>query len=216
MADINKLLEDLKEAPFTEMNIVAPHTGVVQFAQLAVGDKIYGPSGEWKEIPGTRLATITRERNPKPVLAKEKGIVQNLNTVLEGKFVESGTILGTLRHYLSRREVVRILLKHSLSLFFAPERAKYYFVPEIDKKVKISGSQSVTVHDGMDLLIASRMKRESPVTYNGPTGIIYEVYFLESQNVETGAPLIGVCPPNHRDEIEEVVTRVQMEWNEVD
>ena len=216
MADINKLLEELKAAPFTEINIIAPHTGVVQFASLCVGDKIYGPSGAWKEIPGTKLATITRENNPKPVLAKEKGVIRTMNTFLEGKFVEMGTILGTLRHYLSKREVVRILLQHSLSLFRAPERAKYYFVPEIDKKVKISGSQSITVHDGMELLIASRMKRESPVTYHGPDGIIYEVYFHENQNVETGAPLIGVCPIEQRGDIEDVVTRVQMEWSEVE
>lgn len=216
MLDISNLLESLKAEPYTEMNITAPHTGVVSFASLKPGDRVNGPAGQWKEIPGTQLAVITRERNPKPVLGKDKGVIQSLNVELEGSFVQAGTVLGLVRHYLSRAEVVRILLQRSLSLFKAPERAKYYFVPEVDKKVKISGSRTVTVTDGMELFIASRMKREVPVIYRGPEGIIYEVYFVDNQNVDSSAPLIGVCPPEQRQAIEDVVARVQMEWVEMD
>ena len=109
-----------------------------------------------------------------------------------------------------------MLLRESLSLFRAPERAKYYFVPEIDKKVKISGSRTVSVQDGMELFIASRMKREVPLCYSGPEGIIYEVYFKQNENVDTGSPLIGVCPPDQRTAIEDVIARVQMEWVEME
>lgn len=216
MLDISHILESLKAEPYTEMEIIAPHTGVVNFSSLKAGDRVSGPAGQWKEIPGATIATITRERNPKPVLAREKGIIQALRAELEGQFVQAGTSLAVVRHYLSRQEVMRILLRKSLSLFNAPERAKYYFVPDVDKKVKISGPRTVTVTDGMELFIASRMKREAPVTYHGSEGIIYEVYFTDNQNVDTGAPLIGVCPPEQRQAIEEVVTRVQMEWVETE
>lgn len=216
MLDISSLLESIKAEPYTEMTVRAPHTGVVTFAPLAAGDRVTGPGGDWKEVPGTRLAVITRENNPKPVAAADKGVVQVLHTELEGTFVEAGTELGVLRHYLSRDEVVRILLRKSLSLFRAPERAKYYFVPEVDKKVKISGSRTVTVQDGMELFIASRMKREVPLCYSGPEGLIYEVYFQQNENVDTGSPLIGVCPPDQREAIEDAVARVQIEWVEVE
>lgn len=216
MLDISSLLESIKAEPYTEMTVTAPHTGVVTFAPLRPGDRVTGPRGEWKEVPGTRLAAITRENNPKPVAASDKGVVQVLHTELEGAFVEAGTELGVLRHYLSRDEVVRILLRKSLSLFHAPERAKYYFVPEVDKKVKISGSRTVTVQDGMELFIASRMKREVPLCYSGPEGLIYEVYFQQNENIDAGSPLIGICPPDQREAIEDAVARVQIEWVEVE
>lgn len=216
MLDISNLLESIKAEPYTEMAVVAPHTGVVNFADLHPGDRVSGPSGEWKEVPGTRIATITRENNPKPVAASDKGVVQKIRTELEGSFVEAGAELGILRHYLSREEVVRMLLRRTLRLFYAPERAKYYFVPEVDKKVKISGPRSVTVEDGMELFIVSRMKREIPLSYTGPEGVIYEVYFHQNQNVDAGSPLIGVCPPDQLSAIEDVIARVQMEWVEAE
>ena len=52
----------------------------------------------------------------------------------------------------------------------APERAKYYFVPQIDTKIKVSGCRSVSVYEGMELFIVSRMKREMPLYYTGPDG----------------------------------------------
>lgn len=216
MLDISSVLESIKAEPFTEMRVLAPHTGVVTFAGLKVDARVNGPSGEWKEVPGTRIATINRENNPKPVAAVDTGIVQSLHEELEGKFVEAGTELGLLRHYLSKDEVVRILLRKALRLFHASERAKYYFVPDVDKKVKISGARSVVVHDGMELFIVSRMKREIPLNYQGPEGVIYEVYFQQNENVDMGAPLIGVCPPDQLPLIEDVITRVQMEWVEIE
>ena len=216
MLDVTGLLESIKAEPFTEMPVRAPHTGVISFSGVREGDKVMGPCGEWKEVPGTRSATITRERNPKPGAAIDKGVIQSLNLDLEGCFVETGTEIGVLRHYLSRDEVVRIILRKSLQLFCAPERAKYYFVPDVDKKVKISGSRSVTVQDGMELFIVSRMKREVPLIYHGAEGVIYEVYFTQNENVDAGGPLIGVCPPGQIPQIEDVIARVQMDWIEAE
>ncbi len=216
MLDVTTLLEELKASPYEETPIYAQHTGVVTFENLNPGDKLLGPHGTWKEKRGTRLATLTRERNVKPIEAHQKGEVCRLNRELEGHFVEAGTELGLVRHYLSRDEVQNIILREALDLFLAPERAKYYFSPQLDMKVKASGCQSVSVHEGMELFIMSRMKREMPLYYTGAEGLIYAVYFQHNENVDAGAPLIGVCPPDQLKDIEEVILRIQTEWQEKD
>jgi hypothetical protein len=66
----------------------------------------------------------------------------------------------------------------------------------------------------MELLIMSRMKRETSVHYKGPEGVIYAVYFSPNENKEAGEPLIGVCPHDQLPVIEDVVVRVQTEWEE--
>lgn len=214
MLDVTALLDEIKASPYEEIKIVAPHTGLVTFAKLQAGDKVHGPQGTWKEKPGTLLVTIDRERNPKALTAPQKGEVCLMHAELENTFVEAGTPLLTLRHFLSRDEVTAIILKRALHVFVAPERAKYYFTPDVDKKIRASGSRAVTVSEGMELFIMSRMKREVPLSYVGPTGVIYAVYFKHTGNVDADQPLIGVCPPDQQDAIAEVVMRVQTEWPE--
>lgn len=214
MLDVSTLLEQIKASPYEEMTVKAPHTGVITFSPLREGDKVHGPSGTWKEKPGTLLATLNRERNPHPITAEQKGEVRRIHSEYEGAFVEAGTPLAVIRHFLSKDEVLRILLRQALHLFTAPERAKYYFVPQVDTKVKVSGCKSVSVCEGMELFIVSRMKREMPLYYTGPEGVIYAVYFQHNQNVDAGEPLIGVCPPDQLNLIEEVVLKVQTEWQE--
>ncbi|UZP67863.1 biotin attachment protein [Desulfovibrio mangrovi] len=216
MLDITKLLEEIKASPYEELVITAPHTGVVSFAGVEEGTRVVGATGLWKEVPGTRLATIEREHNQKFILAHEKGVISKVHKELEGTFVEAGTPLVHLRHFLSKDEVMSIILKKALYLFNAPERAKYYFAPDADKKIKASGPKAVTVHDGQELFIMSRMKREASLCYSGPEGVIYAVYFQHNENVDAGAPLIGVCPPDQVGLIEDVVIRVQTEWVEQD
>lgn len=212
--DFTKLLEEIKASPYEEHDIVAPHTGTVTFAEVEPGSRVVGPQGTWREKPGTLLVTIEREGNKKPIHAPMKGEVAALYEEQAGRFVEAGTPLLRLRHYLSREEVVGLILKQALYLFLAPERAKYYFVPELDKKIKASGSKAVTAHDGMEMFIMSRMKREAPVNYSGPEGVVYAVYFQYNEVIEAGAPLIGVCPPEQFQLISDVVMRVQTEWTE--
>ncbi|MBG0777514.1 MAG: biotin attachment protein [Desulfovibrionaceae bacterium] len=216
MLDVTKLLEEIKASPYQEMEITAPQTGEVTFGGLAVGDKVVGPSGEFREKPGTTVATLTRERNPRPIRATQKGTVMEIFSDLEGTFVETGTPLVRIRHYLSKDEVQSAILRKALHLFRAPERAKYYFTPEVDTKIRAGGLESVHVREGMEILIMSRMKREAPLHYAGPDGVIYAVYFSPSQNVDAGAPLIGVCPPDQVALIQDVVVRVQTEWSEQD
>ncbi len=215
MLDISALLEEIKASPYEEMVVRTPHTGKVSFPpDLAEGFAIQGPSGSWKEKPGTLLAHIERERNIKPIASPEKGEVMAVRRDLDGCFVEAGTELVRIRHFLSREEVLQLLLKKALYLFLAPERAKYYFVPAVDIKVKVSGPKAVSVRSGEELFIMSRMKREASLRYSGPEGVIYALYFAHSQNIEAGQPLIGVCAPDMVKQVEEVVMRVQTEWKE--
>lgn len=58
MLDVTSLLEEIKASPYEELEITAPHTGVVTFGSLKLGDKVIGPSGTWKERPGTLIATM--------------------------------------------------------------------------------------------------------------------------------------------------------------
>jgi len=215
MFDVATLLDSLKASPYQEITITAPHTGIVDLKNVAMQQKVTGPTGTWKEQPGTLLASITRERNTKPLHATLKGEICQIHTELDGTFVEAGTALIVLRHYLSKDEVLHILLKEALHLFLAPERAKYYFIPSIDTKVKVSGCSSITVTEGMELFIMSRMKRETPLYYHGTEGVIYSVYFQHNDNIDAGAPLLGICPKEQIKQIEEVVLKVHTDWQEL-
>ncbi len=214
MIDVKTILEEIKAAPYEEIEITAPHTGVINFEITTPGVKVAGSSGTYREKPGTLLAAITREHNAKPIHASVNGEVSHIRSDLDGKFVEAGEPLMVVRHFLTKDEVVEAILQKVLFLFTAPERAKYYFIPSADKKIKASGCRSVTVKPGMELFIVSRMKREKPLNYEGPEGIIYAVYFDHDQNVDMGGPLIGVCPEDQTGVIQDVINRVQSDWEE--
>ena len=114
MLNVSDLLEQLKQTPYRMIEVATRHTGVVTFEALRQGDSVHGPEGTWKEKPGTKLATLTRERNPKPIYAPEKGVIETIHTELENQFVECGSPLVTIRHYLTREEVESIILREAL------------------------------------------------------------------------------------------------------
>jgi biotin carboxyl carrier protein len=213
--DVKALLEQMKAEPHTLVEVLAPHTGLVRLA-VAPGGRVLGPSGTHLEHPGTVLATLERERNKKPVSAPLDGEVALVNAEAEGAFVQAGTHLATIRHRLTREEVIARILKSALHLMRAPERAKYYFVPEVDTKIKAGGAKCVRVREGMELFIVSRMKRETTLAYSGPEGIVHTVYFGPDGSVEAGEPLIGVCTEEEVPRIRDVIARVNAEWEEED
>jgi acetyl/propionyl-CoA carboxylase alpha subunit len=210
------MLRELRDEPYEKIVIRAPHSGKVEFVASEPGVRVVGPSGTWKEVQGTLLARLEREQVKRPIYAPQKGEVMSLGDVQNGQFVQAGQELMTIRHFLTKEEVIARILRRSLSLFPAPEKGKYYFFPEVDIKIKTKGSQTVHVEDGMELFILSRMKRETSVRYSGPAGIIYAVYFETNDSVDRDAPLIGVCPESQLGQIQEVVSRVQSEWEERD
>ena len=121
--DVKALLENIKAAPYEEIVVAAPHTGTVTFAGIETGAHVTGISGAFDEKPGTLLAKLTRENNDKPLFANAKGVVGVVHRELEGRFVEAGTPLVVIRHYLSKDEVIANILQRVLYLFPArPER----------------------------------------------------------------------------------------------
>ncbi len=213
LLDIKKLLHQLKEAPYEEIPVVAPHCGIVETTVQEIGTRVHGVSGTWKEHPGTLLGTLTRENNTKPIHAPQKGVVMDIADV-HNTFVEAGTPLFRIRHFLTKKEVIQRILKQTLHLFQAPEKGTYYFIPDIDTKIKTKGCRSVVVRPGDEIFILSRMKRETLIPYKGQDGLIYTVYFEPNKSINRGEPLIGVCPQEELPVIREVVTRIQSEWEE--
>ena len=214
MIDIISLLDEIKKAPYKEITVSTPHSGHIDFVVEDTGTKVTGSTGVWNEKPGTLLAYMTREGNKKPVYSPEKGEVVRFHETGDHQFVQAGTPLLEIRHFLTKQEVIDIILKKTLYLFTAPEKGRYYFASAIDTKLKAKGLGHVNVREGDEILIISRMKRETVLNYEGPAGIIYTIYFDSSESVEAGAPLLGVCPRNQVENIKDVVARIQMSWEE--
>lgn len=212
--DFNEMLGKYHADPYDYVDIFAPHTGHVHF-QVDKGIAVDAPGGEWNHIPGTPLFLITRERNEKAVNAPINGIVSDLRAELEGKFVEAGERLLTIRHPLKKKEIIENILKEVLYLFPAPEKAKYFFSLDIQSRVDKKGARSVTVKPGDELFTMSLMKRDTPVYYSGEEGVIHSVYFKSGISVDQGAPLVGICGVDQVPLIQKVITRVKAEWDNI-
>ena len=46
--------------------------------------------------------------------------------------------------------------------------------------------------------------------------MIFSVFFKMGQSVDAGEPLLGICPADQLALVEDVVIRVQTEWEERD
>lgn len=210
--DFDELLAKYHSDPFDYVDVFAVHTGVVTF-KVANGDEVDATSGEWQHIPGTPLYEINRERNPKLVPAQTNGIVSEVNTELDGKFVEAGEKLMTIKHPLKKKEIIENILKEVLYLFPAPETAKYYFSMDIQSRIDKKDAKSVVIESGEEIITMSLMKRDTPVCYTGERGVIHSVYFKPGVSVSQGEPLIGVCSTEKLPLIQKIITRVKADWD---
>ncbi len=211
--DFDEILGKYHSDPYDYVDIFAEHTGKVRFL-IEEGHTVEAVSGEWKHIPGTPLFEITRERNPKKITSPTKGVIASLNSELEGSFVEAGEKLMTIRHPLKKKEIIECILKEVLHVFPAPERAKYFFTPDIQSRIDKKSVREVSVKPGDEIIIMSLMKRDTPVYYDGEAGVIHSIYFKPGVSVDQGAPLIGVCPLDKLPLIKKVITRVKADWDQ--
>lgn len=209
--DYDAILSQYRQDPFAYVDIHTKHTGVIHF-HVPENGKVEGPTGEYHQIKGTLLFELTRERNKKPICSATNGEVSFLRAELEGKFVEAGEKIMTIRHPLKKREIIERILRQVLSPFHAPEKAKYYFALDVQNRIDKFGQRSVKVKNGDELFTMSLMKRDTPVYYQGEAGIIHSVYFSPGQNVDQGEPLVGICPPESLPLVEKIITRVKAEW----
>lgn len=211
--NFDDLLGKYRSDPFDYIDVHAVHTGIVSF-KVQAGDEVDAPSGEWNHIPGTQIYEINRERNPKTITAQTNGAISSLNTELEGKFVEAGEKLMTIRHPLKKKEIIENILQEVLYLFPAPEKAKYFFSLDIQSRIEKKGARSVSIAPGDEIIIMSLMKRDTPIYYQGEPGIIHSVYFKPGVSVEQGRPLIGVCAPDKVPLIQKIITKVKADWDQ--
>jgi len=210
--DFDALLTKYKSDPFDYVDICAVHTGRVTF-KVQVGDEVTAPAGEWLQIPGTSLYEINRERNSKLIGAQTNGIVSDLAVGLDGQFVEAGERLLTIKHPLKKKEIIENILKEVLSLFPAPESAKYFFALDIQSRIEKKGAREVTIEPGDEILTMSLMKRDTPVYYKGEGGVIHSIYFKPGVSVAQGEPLLGICAPEKLPLIQKIITRVKADWD---
>jgi biotin carboxyl carrier protein len=205
------ILRGYREDPFDYHAVSTPHTGIIRF-KVSTGESVEGTTGEWRHIPGTLLYYLERERNVKPISSTTNGIVSEMNNAFDGKFVEAGEKIMTIKHPLKKREIIDSILKKVLYMFEAPERAKYFFSLEIQSRIEKFGQRAVSVKKGDEILTMSLMKRDTPVYYEGEPGIIHSVYFQPGDSIEQGKAMIGICPKEKLPLIEKIITRVRAEW----
>lgn len=209
--DFDELLSKYKSDPFDYVDIFAVHTGRVSF-KVMEGAEVQAASGQWRQVPGSVLYEINRERNPKLMTAQTNGIVADINSELDGQFVEAGEKLMTIKHPLKKKEIIENILKEVLSLFVAPETAKYFFAMDIQSRIDKKGSGAVTIKPGDEVLTMSLMKRDTPVYYQGEEGVIHSIYFKPGVSVAQGEPLLGVCAQDTLPVIQKIITRVKADW----
>jgi len=210
--NLNHLLRQYRSHPYEDYPVETPHTGVISF-KVKEGDLVEGPSGKWLHRPGTLLFYLERERNRKKIHASWAGEVTGLRTELDGSFVEAGERVMSIRHRLGREEIIDRILIEVLTLYTAPQSARYYVIPDIAAKLE-KGGKTVSVKPGDEILIMSLMKRDTILSYDGPEGVIYKVYFHSGDLIEEGAPLLGICAPEKVAYVEKVVQRIRTEWEE--
>ncbi len=211
--NLNDLLRKYKSHPYEDHIICSPHTGVISF-KVDEGQKVSGPSGQWLHKPGTVLYILEREKNPKRITSKFSGVVAELKKELEGQFVQAGQELMIIRHRLNKDEIIDRILREVLHIFPAPQRARYYFTPEVSSIIEKGEAKALTVKPGDEIIIMSLMKRDSLLPYDGPTGVLYKVYFKNGDLLEQDAPLFGICSPDRLPFVEKVIHRIKTEWDD--
>ncbi len=210
--DFDELLTKYKSDPFDYVDVFALHTGRVSF-KVVEGQEVSAPSGEWLQVPGTSLYEINRERNPKIVAAQTNGTVAEIVSEFDGRFVEAGEKLMTIKHPLKKKEIIENILKEVLLLFPAPETAKYFFAMDIQSRIDKKGARAVTIDSGDEILTMSLMKRDTPIYYKGEKGVIHSIYFKPGVSVAQGEPLLGICAPEKLPLIQKIITRVKADWD---
>ncbi len=212
--EINKLLQQLRANPYRHHVITTPHTGYLRKFLITEGEKVFGPSGKWLEKPGTGLFLLERERNEKVIRAQVDGEVYKIYREYEGKFVEAYQPVVEIRHALTQEEIIGELLRKSLHIVRAPEKARYLLAPQLARKLEKYGETNVMVQPGEEMVIMSFMKRETPIIHEGPPMVVFRVFFTSQEMIEEGTPLLGLCLEKEVPYIQKLINRIKEEWPE--
>lgn len=208
------LLQKLKTNPYKIYPVLTPHTGWILEIKVKEGEEVHGPEGKWLEKPGTPLFVLEREKNPKLIRANYSGQAKGIRTDLLNRFVEAGEKILEIRHPLTQEEVIAEILLSALYIVPAPETARYILTPELARRLEKEGLGKVKVKEGEELLIMTFMKRETPINLKEKGEfIVYQLYFRPFELVQSGAPLLGLCPVEDLPYLERIIQRVKDEWS---
>jgi hypothetical protein len=211
--NLNELLRKFRSHPYEDHHVYTPHTGLISF-KVEEGDEVQGASGTWLQKPGTLLYYLEREGNVKKIYAKCNGVVTGIKKDLNGKFAEANTRLFYIRHKLGKNEIIERILTEVLHIFPAPQRARYFILPEIASRLEKKDKKEVSIRPGDEVVIMSLMKRDTILKYDGEPGVIFKVYFSRGAVVEQGLPLLGVCPQERLQYVHKIIQRVKNEWED--
>ena len=223
--NFDELLERYKENPFEIYRFETGRCGIVYLEgdvevqsrkisfKTCNGNVVNGSRGTYRDIPGTILYSQMREGNIVPIFSEVNGEVMDLQTDLNNKWVEAGTSVLSVKHQLTKEEVIDKILQEVLFIYSAPEPAKYRFTPELAQKIEKEGLKKVLLRNGEEFLVKSKMKKEETMKYDGEGGIIYAQYFSPNIAVrENNLRLFGICPPDRVKEIDRTILKVSLEW----
>ena len=211
--NLKDLLKKYKSHPYEDHEIRTPHTGVVHIS-VEDGQEVSGPTGLWNHRPGTLLYVLEREGNPKRITSRYTGFVAELRKELDGSFVQAGEPVMLIRHRLNKEEIIDKILREVLYVFPAPQRARYFFTPEVSAAMEKDKKKAFNLKEGDEILIMSLMKRDTLLSYEGPAGVLYKVYFKHGDLMEQGAPLLGICSPDRLPFVEKMIQRIRTEWDD--
>jgi hypothetical protein len=211
--NLNELLVKYRSHPYEDHHVFTPHTGKI-FFKVREGDEVKGPAGAWLHKPGTLLFHLEREGNIKNIHAECSGTVTDILEDIEGDFVEANTRVLAIRHHLGKDEIIDRILTQVLHIFQAPQRARYFLLPELIARMEQKEKKEVAIRPGDESIIMSLMKRDSILNYDGVTGVIFKVYFSQGALVEQGEPLIGVCPHERLQYVQKIIQRIRTEWED--
>ncbi len=211
--NLKDLLKKYKSHPYEDHEIKTAHTGIVHL-NVEDGQEVSGPTGRWKHRPGTLLYVLEREGNPKRITSMYTGFVTGLRKELDSNFVQAGVPVMVIRHSLNKDEIIDRILREVLYVFPAPQRARYFFTPEVAAAMEKEGANILNIKDGDEIVIMSLMKRDTLLSYLGPPGVLYKVYFRHGDLIEQGAPLLGICSPERLPFVERMIQRIRTEWDD--
>lgn len=211
--NLNELLRRFRSHPYEDHHVFTPHTGKISF-KVREGEEVKGPGGAWLHKPGTLLFHLEREGNIKNIHADCSGTVTGIQEDLDGKFAEASTRVLSIRHRLGKDEIIDRILTHVLHIYPAPQRARYFLLPEIAARLEKKEKKEVVTKPGDEIVIMSLMKRDTILNYDGVPGVIFKVYFSQGALVEQGEPLIGVCPHERLQYVQKIIQRMRTEWED--
>lgn len=211
MEKITEIIKQYKANPFKLHPVLSPHTGYV-YLKVDLGQIVKRQIDPWQKKGASLLYTILRQGNLRSIYATIDGEITDIKKELDGNFVEANAYLMSIKHRLTENEIIDGILSEFLNIFRAPEAAKYYFSPELAKKIEEKGLEKVIIQPGEEILVMSRMKRDVHLVYEGEPGIIHTVYFQTNVTIPQGGPLLGICPPERLSFINDLVQKIRLEW----